>query len=255
MACAICLEDVFIPVEITGFPCDTRYRGCYSFQRVCERCAIRYLHLDKDKADRPCRIRCIFCESTLDPREAVGPLYRKDFLLMSLDTKERACPSCPEVRGTHLEIDAHLERDCPRAVVSCPCGAEVERGVMEAHQRACCLYRVCPVCDAVVLSRDRDAHLREAHGSVLCLLCNKITGRTLSEHMETECCFRLISCRHCSSRLPAHGLIDHLIEHVTASKDRLRLLEDIQKKENRIYESLLREAREVFESVYGVLEE
>jgi hypothetical protein len=222
---------------------------------VCEKCAIRYLHLDKGRDERPCRVRCIFCESTLDPREAVEPLYRKDFLLMSMDGKERACPSCPGVRGTHLEIDAHLERECPRTVVSCACGAAVERGAMEEHRRECCMYRVCQVCNALVLSRDRDAHLREAHGSVLCLLCNKITAKTLREHMDTECCFRLISCRHCTSRLPAHGLVDHLIEHATASKSRLSLLEDIQKKENRIYESLLRETRELFESVYGALED
>ena len=87
--CNICMEEVFLPVEMTCFDCFTENKiGCSSFHRTCMKCAHTYLQLDLNVHERDFTKRCLYCCKVVHLRFLnCENSYRKDFLLMKTDDR------------------------------------------------------------------------------------------------------------------------------------------------------------------------
>jgi len=260
--CTICLDEVFIPVEMTAFQCSTvRERNCYSFKRLCQECAVRYLELDRPPSRRATHKKCLFCDSNINPCElVVSPRgsrcmegYKKDYLFMSMDPRILTCRYCHEFTGSHLEMEKHVERECRKRRVDCYCGLRGCKMDIESeeHRRVCCFYRECLVCHEFVIVHDQEMHLAKEHQMILCEQCQKPTSLSLDEHKRNECAMRTIECRHCYKSLLANAYLDHLTEHARDCKNRLALLREMKSKEMVLFLRYSQEIEDLFEFTYG----
>lgn len=151
--CLICHERVRIPVQITCFPCHQEPPSCHDISRVCMLCARRYLQLDKPNVLRSPRVRCLTCDAVTSPPSLnSSTCYRKDYLLMSLDTETYSCPNC-NYHGSQTELDRHVEHMCDYRIVRCPasggdgrCGVSYRACDERTHMSECYFYVFCWEC-------------------------------------------------------------------------------------------------------------
>ena len=215
--CVVCREEVFLPVEMTCFPC---YRKnnicCSSFCRVCRKCAHDYLQLDKPVYHRDVMRRCLYCPSvcstlSLTPNTA----YRKDFLMIRADASvDHHCPYCRESTGTQLATDHHLETVCQETVVVCPCGVAMPRKACREHVSSCPRRRKCTVCDAFVLVAEMEDHMMNAHQHMRCGLCDEdVPYDAMTVHLLEQCRHRMVRCEYCHTSIAYHRIPSHMDEH------------------------------------------
>lgn len=253
LECTICLENVFIPVELLTFPCSKNNRiNCYSFHRICEKCAIHFLELDKQNSDRKKEIKCLFCDEKINPQLLTQKPYKKDFLLMSMDNKIYNCQYC-EFKGKHLEMNNHLETVCMNYPLECLCGIKDKRVVIlsDEHKITCSFYKMCFVCQSLFPVHEFNNHLLTIHSMYECNVCGKPTIKDILDHIQNECSHRIIHCNHCSSNVIAYTYLDHLIDHTRDCKIRIELIKDIMAKELEIYHRYKIEIENLYESIYG----
>lgn len=250
--CAICLDVCVIPVEITCFGCslpDSQKPSCFSFYRVCELCAIQYLEMDKPPEQRSESKRCLFCESTCNPKHSILS-YRKDYLLMQLDPNpDVPCPNADcDHRGTHALIEQHYSHECPHTIIWCQCNAHGTREHITSHQHRsqCVFYEECSICHTMVLLHKVSDHYQISHDMKLCSMCHKATRLSINEHLMEECSMRLISCSYCQKYLQAKHLMSHCMEHATECRQRMEILKKVFDKEKVLLNQIIENCKQLY---------
>lgn len=243
--CAICLSSCTIPVEMTCFGCyyyDCHKPSCMTFHRVCEPCAIRYLELDRAPEQRSESKRCLFCESTCNPRNMISS-YRIDFVLLRLDTNpDVRCPNqeC-SVTGSHSMIEEHYHHECPWTITFCLCNTYGTRDLIASrtHRESCIFYEKCSVCSAYVLINKMVHHYEQTHEMKVCTDCSKPTKLSMKEHLFHECNERLLICPFCQKYLQIKEAYKHYISHAEECQHRMGILKQVYEKENNLLHAIL----------------
>jgi hypothetical protein len=252
--CPICLEKVFIPVELTSFNCSKINEiNCHSFNRICEECVIDYLELNINSDKRSITKKCMYCETLINPQELIDIPYKIDFLLMSLDTEIINCNYCKEFKGNHLEIFKHVKQTCNKFKIKCECGMNEDREYILSnfHKENCCFYKKCQDCNEYIIIQEFDNHIKNIHDKNCCNICNKLTLLELNEHLYSECIYRLIQCRYCDQKLIGSTFIEHLIKHLNESKERLNLLREIYEKESKLHSNIIIQIKDIYQNIYN----
>jgi len=229
LSCPLCLETCRVPVEITGFPCySTDAIHCHSMIRYCKACCIQLFELDRPRDERKQFLKCLFCDTSVNPQLLETVPFRTDHFLICRDTARfLACPSCDYVAPDHQDLEKHCSQQCLNALrVSCSACGVVE-SVSQTH--ACLADEEPPSEDMTVCSQ-----------------CSKSTLLSMEEHLETECLLRLVPCKYCKERVPAIHFTDHLLFHREESKHRSELLGALLVKEREWGQRILQECREFY---------
>ncbi len=200
--CAICLESVKIPVNMTCFGRCSEGRTC-TWKCVCLLCARTYLQLDKEPRHRDATVSCLICRTTkVDLADLnAQTAYKKNYPLMHMMDdmmsvgEKVSCTLCGEFLNSQQALEKHLNADCSDAMVKCKyqgCQMRNLRRVMRHHEQSCSHgHRRCGMCFESVESNDFHRHNRD--------LCPR----------------RLVSCplqfpHDCQGRLAACNLKSHV---------------------------------------------
>lgn len=257
--CMICLERVSIPVEILAFPCCEKLsKNPYSMTRFCEACVIKLLELDKEISEKSSKIKCLFgdCEITVIKAGDGGsmiwkaPLYKKDYMLMSMDTDSHTCSLCLEWKGTHLDLEKHVHQECSKREQTCECGVRFFGPDWDLHKKECEFFKTCPVCEEMVCRVNLTIHLQNKHSMIVCTSCEQATTSSIAEHLKDECGMRIIKCDHCSFKTLAKNYLDHLMGHAQRCKERIALLRDMVSTETTMFDRLSSDLKKVAEKTF-----
>ena len=217
--CSICMEEVLLPTEVICFGC---YRpnelGCSSIHRTCLRCAYRWLQLDRDADQRDYFRKCLYCPQhallqTLDTATAL----RKDFMIMLADEQAtHSCPFCDAYKGTQMAIHRHLEQDCGRFPVQCPCRRVLARDDFYFHLFTCTHHKYCYDCRLYIKRPLYGQHLKDVHDQIQCKSCGKYVHFDMyGHHVDAECPDRMMVCTCCMKIVPYRQYRPHLMEHMS----------------------------------------
>lgn len=236
--CLICHEPPRVPVELICFPCHRQAKGkigCNELRRVCVLCARRYLQLNIPKNQREFHKKCLICASTVNPRYLGGAeqIYRKDKFTMSRDPKmdyrcfheELGC----SFQGSQMELDRHLQEDCKFRTTTCACQKFYIINEEAVHRSHCPYYKACGKCAELCHIDKLSDHLFEQHGLVKCahMECDHLsTTDKHQQHMEKECKYRSVVCKHCKCFTRATNLANHVLEHI---RDEQRGVQELAK--------------------------
>lgn len=215
--CTICMEIVFLPVEIICFDCFKENQiSCSSFTRCCRKCAHNFLQLDTDSFEREFVKRCFFCPGLTHPRFLNhSNAYRKDFILMKQDMNIYQCIYCNQVQGTQIVIDRHLDLDCLKVPMQWSCGHITTREEKLGHVKFCRYHSKCHYCEDYFSSQELKAHLFNDHNLLECLLCKTIVPRLLmSHHMSFQCPERKENCEICQEEFKHEDIYQHYDIHL-----------------------------------------
>ena len=229
LSCPLCLETCRVPVEITGFPCYSNDNiHCHSMIRYCKACCLQLFEMDKPRHERKQFLKCLFCDTNVNPQLLERVPFRTDYFLIRQDTTSSlTCPSCEYVASDHQDLEKHCSQQCLNALrVSCSaCGA------FRTSETHTCLV-------------EETKHPEE--DMTVCSQCSKSTLLSMDEHLESECLLRLIPCKYCKERVPAIHFTDHLLLHREESKHRSELLGALLVKEREWGQRILQECREFY---------
>lgn len=206
--CLICQDPVRVPVKLICFPCKKSYdkRSCNDIVRVCVSCAREYLQLNKPKSERTFKVKCLTCDSCVDPHYMnADRSYSKDFMLMSLDKKKYRCfhseKGC-QFKGLQIELEKHNREECIYRITNCPSTYCKYIGVacnMNMHMERCRFSELCQHCNEYIDKEHINRHLFVIHALDKCVYCNKnIPIYETTEHSE-KCEQRPISCPLCAN--------------------------------------------------------
>ena len=252
--CMLCLEKVSIPVEILAFPCCKKEsKNPYSMTRYCEACVIRFLELDKKISERSPTIKCLFGDCEIVEGGASNPTqhsYKKDYMLMSMDTDGHTCPLCSVWKGTHLDLEKHVHKECSQREQTCECGGRFFGPDWDLHKKECDFFKMCPVCEEMVCRVDLTTHLQTEHSMIVCTSCEQATTSSIAEHLKDECGMRIIKCDYCSFKTLAKNYLDHLMGHAQRCKERFALLQDMISTETAMFDRLSCDLKKVAEKTY-----
>jgi len=216
--CIICLDPIFLPVEIICFSCYKNNEfNCSSLIRICLRCAISFLQLDKDIEARDFYKKCVYCPSLAYlHRLNFDNGFKKDFLIMSNDQNIYNCPYCFFFSGTQLDINNHLEKECPKYYILCECKKVFIKENFYLHLFHCDKHLRCDLCKKFIIKKKIIDHMHYIHDHMFCNLCKTFVPKNLFEkHIESECPERLIICTFCLQLITFNKYIEHLFEHKT----------------------------------------
>ena len=215
--CVICRERLLIPVELTCFGCFKKNTlSCSSLCRLCRRCAHEYLQLDRRRMDRDLFRRCLYCPSVCSVfRLTSETAYRKDFIMMRADTSsDHRCPYCAGFQGTQVQVDHHLDHECPAFCEECPCGEAVKKADVQAHRASCLYHGFCERCDRYILLSKTESHMMDEHELMKCGLCEQfIPFRSVADHIARYCRERLVRCDYCFQAVRYSRMAMHMEQH------------------------------------------
>jgi len=214
--CIICLDSIFIPVEFICFSCYKNTEiNCSSLVRVCLKCANHFLQLDRNIDERDFYKKCIYCPSlTYLHKLHFENAYKKDFLLMMNDSNAYPCPYCFVFSGTQIEIEHHLEKECPKYYILCECKKVFIKEDFYFHLFQCNKHISCPLCKKFILKRKMMEHMSFLHHHVFCNLCKLFIPKDgFDLHIENECPERLVICAFCLQLVVYSKYKDHLFDH------------------------------------------
>ena len=234
LSCPLCLETCRVPVEITGFPCySTDTIHCHSMIRYCKVCCIKLFELDRPRQDRKHFLKCLFCDTSVNPQLLESVPFRTDHFLICRDiTCSLSCPSCDYVAPDHQALEKHCSQQCLNALrVSCSACGVVE-SVSQTH--------------ACLVDEEGFPPSEDIVNMTVCSQCSKSTLLSMEEHLESECLLRLVPCKYCKERVPAIHFTDHLLFHREESKHRSELLGALLVKEREWGQRILQECREFY---------
>lgn len=85
----------------------------------------------------------------------------------------------------------------------CPtCRAHISARALSLHSVQCArLNWICPQCDVVMKSSERDKHTALAHSTYSCLCGVQLQQAAMVAHRRDACSLRLVSCQYCPLRL------------------------------------------------------
>lgn len=248
MVCPLCLEECRVPVEITCFPC---YRPdavhCHSLVRYCKACCIRLFELEKAPQDRRASLKCLYCDRWMNPREISCSPFRVDHLLILKDdaATDLECPYCEYRAVSHQDLEKHCAKACEKSPrLACLCGSY--HSPSNPGDRC----TTCSLCDRSLPLQSFRRHMLETHEMTYCTECKKFTRQTLTMHKKEECVFRGVSCKRCHENILALHYPEHLLSHVSESKKRCELMQDVIDKEKQMVQHILKECRDFFGDMY-----
>ena len=251
MLCYICQNEVYIPVEVTCFPCYERNKiNCFTYVRLCVSCVIPYLQLNKAIEDRTC-VKCLFCSEKVDTKILTTQnSFVFDFIqIREKQLLEGMCPFC--FKMIQDNIVEHIKEECCNYYHQCICGRVTTREWLSLHQRYCSEYEECPLCKKVLEKKQFELHCFEEHDLLLCDKCNQyVKINDFSFHTNYQCSQRLISCNFCNERIPFPLYENHLIEH---EKEIQNVLESIREMSFRLYRKfsdIQKKRAELFHNFY-----
>lgn len=216
MDCVICHAQALLPVQLIGFPCATP--SCLSLTVCCLRCAESFLELDKPVHQRSATKKCLYCDATRNPRSVVytkATSYRKNLMLMKLDTTIHDCPNTCDFRGLQLEINRHLDT-CPRRMARCECGGYMRFHEVAEHINTNCKVfqrcRWCPPTTHVFRKTEIIEHWKAHHGAHQCPLCHLWTRLNFARHLQD--CTHKGPCIVCHAEVEAKNCAPHYKTHL-----------------------------------------
>lgn len=216
--CCICMEKLFIPVEIICFACHKNNQlNCSSLCRLCLFCVHSFLQLNIDGNLRDCYKKCIYCSEMAYLLDLIASnAYRKDYSLMILDkTSDYNCPFCLYYKGSQMMISRHLEKDCIKFPVQCECFRVFPREDFDFHLHSCSHHILCLICNLYIPKIDIKNHMKHDHDHILCKMCNQfIFIENLTLHIENYCPDRFIICSYCLQLTIFKNYKNHLSIHM-----------------------------------------
>lgn len=235
MICYICRNDVVLPVEMICFPCfSVNQIHCNSFVRICLKCAIDYLQLNRGSFERDFTRKCLTCQETVYlSMLRFSNTIKFDFQMIRDATGEIYCPFCESFTGSGMDLFHHL-KECPEYMHECECKKILpHRYMLRMHQFSCPNYKHCLICDEFVNIRDYSHHQLNQHNCIPCAHCKEyLPFEELFEH-EYYCLDRKVECFYCKTYVANRHLKTHfaqheleLVENIQCSKEKLSKLFD-----------------------------
>jgi len=233
--CCICYELLVIPVKPVCFSCvsTTQFnqlgKNCYSYTRICMRCADSFFQLDKPVNERKTTVKCLICSCKVNPsRLTRSTAYEIDFLFMrSIPNHDMSCPYCSSWKGSgNDELYHHISNDCDLFKWECPCGDLFTRQTLSEHQTTCPRHTTCSVCGQRVSDMSLTQHMSDNHGMTMCCSCRQfIALSSMTQHIINDCPERLICCDICMSLIRMRFFKEHVISHYSECRGKIRRLE------------------------------
>lgn len=243
--CCICLENILIPAEPICFQCrddDDGRMSCFSMKRLCLVCLENYLHLRKNRYDRPMKKKCLFCPKTTYLHQTPkNKLFRIDYMLMDKDTSLRKCPmSGCCFQGCHIKVAKHIFSECPYYYMDCECGVCCMRKDMVEHYKICEKFTFCSSCETYVLKPELAQHMYYEHDRTKCFTCHQfIPMNELSTHILSQCPERLTTCEICNTFIRFKLLKNHLRHHIVEINKNLQLIRNRLSEEETTFQNIL----------------
>lgn len=240
--CCICLESLRIPVEPLSFQCSERQDGqisCFTMKRICLACLEQYLELQKHRAQRPIKKKCIYCPLSCHSHHYhKNKTFRVDYLMMDKDTDIKTCPYC-DYQNTHIQVAKHVFSVCPYYHIECECGFTCQRTEMPHHQASCAMFQKCALCQTYVLETDIPRHMYYDHDQTRCFTCHQfIEMNRLSDHIISECPERFVVCDICSTSIRFKVFKNHLRKHIVEINKNVQMIKDRLKEEESLYQKI-----------------
>lgn len=215
--CSICMDSVFLPVEMNCFSCFSENKiHCNSLIRTCRVCSCKFLQLNRNVVDRDFVKKCLYCPGVCHPKFlSLHSSFRKDFIMMKNDKTIYDCPYCRDFVGTQIEIDKHIETTCMESPIQCDCGRINPKKHVEDHQNNCPNFTTCHVCDSNVKKHELRSHFITVHNLLECFHCkNYVLKNLLSDHILFTCQERIELCKICRKELPHYEIYEHHQDHL-----------------------------------------
>ena len=230
--CCICFDSLVIPVRPICFSCTTTAdkdrwytKSCYTYLRICIRCADRYFQLDRETANRDHVVKCLICPATVDPSTLTrNTAYEIDFLYMRcMISRTVECPYCHMWAGDlNTELYNHLIIGCTAFLWECVCGEHYTIASAEDHMRSCSKYCHCEDCDAHVLMTQIGKHMMDVHQKSMCCSCRQFVHiEGMTNHILEKCPERLLCCDICMGLIRMRFFQKHLLNHYKDSIERI----------------------------------
>lgn len=224
IVCLICHEAVRVPVRFTCFRCPhpPGKQACNDMIRVCLICARQYLELNKAKNQRAYSRKCLMCPAEVHPSHLNAErAYAKDFLLMSMDTRNYPCfhldKGC-EFNGTQQDLDRHIQGGCDYRMMACPeldCPGVFYAKDLDQHRRTSCYrYIKCELCADAIHMDHVLKHMLDAHNMRPCQYCRKFNDLATIEGHKEACPDRKKPCIICHLEVRQGSYKQHLHDHV-----------------------------------------
>lgn len=235
--CCICYECLVIPVKPTCFSCASSSshqfnqlgKNCYSYTRICMKCADAFFQLDKPTDDRKATVKCLLCPCKVNPsRLTRSTAYEIDFLLMRrMPDRIISCPYCNAWEGSGCDaLYQHISNECDCFGWECPCGDIFTRRTMADHRMTCSRHTTCTVCNERISDVSLSRHMTDEHAMTMCCSCRQFIALSgMTQHIMHDCPERLICCDVCMSLVRMRFFTDHVIGHYTESHNKIRRLE------------------------------
>ena len=230
--CCICRDLLVIPVRPICFSCTMTDRwsqkSCYTYLRICMRCADEYFQLHKPPTQRKKSIRCLTCAETMNPTKMHrNNIYEVDFLFMKcMPTRVVDCPFCNQWTGDlQNDLYRHIVHECPSFSWECVCGAIYTQPTRQDHIDRCSRYSTCRECRQRVLASGLTRHMLHDHRFSLCCSCRAyVPLEEMSEHILHRCDERLVCCDICMGLIRMRLFQVHLRTHYHEITTRIHTL-------------------------------
>lgn len=230
--CCICFDGLVIPVRPICFSCTTTVdadrwctKSCYTYLRICIRCADRYFQLDRETIKRDNVVKCLICPETIDPSTLTrNTAYEIDFLYMRCMTSRTVeCPYCHMWAGDlNTELYNHLIIGCSAFLWECVCGEHYTIATAEQHIRSCAKYCYCDDCGTPVLMTQIGKHMMDTHHKTMCCSCREfVLMEAMTNHILDKCMERLVCCDICMGLIRMRFFHKHLVNHYKDSLERI----------------------------------
>ena len=231
--CCICRDPLVIPVRPICFSCSMTDRwsqkSCYTYLRICMKCADEYFQLDKPPSQRKKSIRCLTCTETMNPTKMHrNNIYEVDFLFMKCmpSSNDLPCPFCHEWDGTvQDDLYRHIVTECPAFSWECVCGAVYTQPNRMDHLRQCSRHSTCGECNQRILTTNLNRHMLHDHRFSMCCSCRThVPLDDMSDHILHRCEERLVCCDICMGLIRMRLFHVHLLNHYQEITSNIRTL-------------------------------
>ena len=153
--CVICTNTLRAPVKLTIFG-STIDHQCWERQRLCLRCARKYLKMDEKRSEKFGTLKkCPFCNSEDTSKDITflkaritykkdKVLYKKINELISNGTLPKMNCECGEVFDDEFKMEKHFKDECGESTCSClQCNKKLKRKDLQEHITNECVQCSC----------------------------------------------------------------------------------------------------------------